>query len=74
MQVQCILCDKIDDINDNSFQAKRLMNRQIATYLCPTCYERIAENTKKRHETGNFKLFQPKKNHHDIFNNNKSST
>lgn len=62
MQVQCILCDKIDTIDDNSYEAKRMINKHISTYLCPTCYDRIAEKTKKRHETGKFKLYRPPNN------------
>lgn len=61
MQVQCVICDNIEELNDGSFEAKRLMNRRMHTYLCEECNKRIAENTKKRHETGNFKLYEDKK-------------
>ncbi|MDC3416521.1 YlaI family protein [Aquibacillus salsiterrae] len=57
MRVKCVLCDSIESINSNSLQAKRLRNRRIHMYLCPTCDERIEEKTKKRHATGNFKLY-----------------
>ncbi|MBO1003555.1 YlaI family protein [Pseudogracilibacillus auburnensis] len=58
MQVQCVLCDKIESINDNSYEAKRLINKRIQSYLCQTCYDRIETNTKKRHETGKFNLYR----------------
>lgn len=62
MRVKCTICDSIESINSNSLQAKRLRNRRIHMYLCPACDERIGENTKKRHATGNFKLYDGKKN------------
>lgn len=61
MQVQCVICDKIEELPDGSFQAKRLLNRRMHTHLCVECNERIALNTNKRHETGNFKLYKDKK-------------
>lgn len=61
MDVQCVICDTIRSFDDYSFEAKRLKNRWIRTYLCPTCDERIKKNTLKRIETGNFKLFREKK-------------
>ncbi|KAB2337366.1 DUF2197 domain-containing protein [Cytobacillus depressus] len=60
MKVKCVLCDKIEAIEDQSFQAKRLRNRPIHTYMCKECSSRITEKTQKRIETGNFKLYQSK--------------
>jgi uncharacterized protein YlaI len=60
LKVKCVICDKIEDIDENSFQAKRLRNRPIHTYMCKECEERIAENTKKRIDSGNFVLYQNK--------------
>ncbi len=57
MRVKCVLCDKIDILNDENSLAKRLRNRPIHTYMCPTCYDRIEKNTKERHETGKFRLY-----------------
>ena len=37
MRVKCVICDKIENIKDDSFQAKRLRNRPIYTYMCETC-------------------------------------
>jgi len=60
MQVQCTICDTIDEIDDDSYEAKRLRNRRIYMYLCQECYERIGKNTQKRHETGKFHLYREK--------------
>ncbi|UFU00895.1 YlaI family protein [Radiobacillus kanasensis] len=61
MRVKCVLCDSIEKIDSNSLQAKRLRNRRIHMYICQSCYDRVGENTKKRHETGNFNLYKEKK-------------
>ncbi|MBS4172377.1 YlaI family protein [Bacillus sp. FJAT-49736] len=45
MKVQCILCDKIETIDDDSLIAKRLKNRPIHTYMCDECHDRISEKT-----------------------------
>ena len=37
MRVKCVICDKIESIDDDSFQAKRLRNRPINTYMCESC-------------------------------------
>lgn len=60
MRVKCVLCDKIESIENESLQAKRLRNRPIHTYMCKACESRITERTKKRAETGNFKLYRSK--------------
>ncbi|MBT2678424.1 YlaI family protein [Bacillus sp. ISL-35] len=58
MRVKCVLCDKIENINSDTLQAKRLRNRPIHTYMCENCNERIAEKTNNRIATGNFKLYR----------------
>ncbi|WP_079508298.1 YlaI family protein [Mesobacillus jeotgali] len=58
MRVKCVLCDKIENINSDTLQAKRLRNRPIHTYMCDNCNERIAEKTNNRIATGNFKLYR----------------
>ncbi|GAB7387687.1 hypothetical protein BSNK01_15240 [Bacillaceae bacterium] len=45
MKVKCVLCDKIEEIDDESYTAKRLRNKILATYLCAACHKRIAEKT-----------------------------
>ncbi|MBM7572238.1 YlaI family protein [Aquibacillus albus] len=66
MRVKCTICDSIEKIDSDSLQAKRLRNRRIHMYLCPTCDERIGENTKKRIATGNFKLYKEEKKNDNL--------
>lgn len=65
MRVKCVICDKINTLEDDSILAKRLRNRPIHTYLCPECDQRIAEKTSARIETGKFQLYAPIKNEDD---------
>lgn len=58
MRVKCVICDAINDLNDDSLEAKRLRNRPIHTYMCQTCHDRIAKNTETRIATGNFRFFR----------------
>jgi uncharacterized protein YlaI len=58
MRVKCVLCDRIDAIDDESLLAKRLRNRPIHTYMCKECYDRIAEKTKARLATGKFRIYR----------------
>ena len=62
MRVKCVICDKIESINDESLIAKRLRNRPIHTYMCDECSKRIEERTNERFATGNFRLFEQKQN------------
>ncbi|MED1204221.1 YlaI family protein [Heyndrickxia acidicola] len=48
MKVQCILCDKIEVINQDSIIAKRLRNRPIHTYMCEECTNRVTEKAQER--------------------------
>ena len=61
MRVKCVLCDKIESIDDELLIAKRLRNRPIHTYMCNECNERIEQKTNERIATGNFKLYEPKR-------------
>lgn len=54
MRVQCVMCDEIGNLSDEDPLAKKLRNRPIQTYMCPSCRERISELTQLRLETGNF--------------------
>lgn len=63
MRVKCVLCDRIDVLDDESLLAKRLRNRPIHTYMCQECYERIAEKTKARLATGKFRLYRSRASH-----------
>lgn len=58
MRVKCVLCDKINQIDDESLIAKRLRNRPIHTYMCDDCSERISTKTEDRKATGKFKLYK----------------
>ncbi|UII57266.1 YlaI family protein [Cytobacillus spongiae] len=58
MRVKCFLCDKIESIDNETLQAKRLRNRPIHTYMCKPCEERITTKTNARKATGNFKLYR----------------
>lgn len=60
MKVQCIICDLIEEIDDDLPLAKKLRNRPIHTYMCEECYERIRERTEARLATGKFKLYRSK--------------
>lgn len=66
MKVQCVICDSVENIDGHSLQAKRLRNRRINMYMCPSCYKRIEVNTKKRHATGNFRLYKEVKTNDDL--------
>ncbi|WP_084315629.1 YlaI family protein [Thalassobacillus devorans] len=61
MRVQCVICDEINSIDSNCLQAKRLRNRRLTTYMCPSCHERIGEKTKKRLATGDFRIYKERK-------------
>jgi len=61
MNAKCAICDAVVVLDQGSFQAKRLRNRQEKMFLCPACSERIEQRTKARHATGQFKLYRNKK-------------
>ncbi|MBB6175937.1 MULTISPECIES: YlaI family protein [Anoxybacillus] len=61
MRVRCILCEKIDTLDDETLLAKRLRNRPIHTYMCETCHERIEKKTNERLATGKFRFFRTSK-------------
>ena len=58
MRVKCVICDKIESIEDETLMAKRLRNRPIHTYMCQECNNRIEERTNARKSTGNFRLYR----------------
>ncbi|WP_257350601.1 YlaI family protein [Pseudalkalibacillus decolorationis] len=58
MRVKCVLCDKLEKIEDGSPLAKRLRNRPIHTYMCADCNKRIADRTEERKASGNFSTFR----------------
>ncbi|HZG70217.1 MAG TPA: YlaI family protein [Chondromyces sp.] len=66
MRAKCILCDRIDTLDDDTLQAKKLRNRPIHTYMCPDCQARISERTAQRAATGKFRLYRSKKIEEDF--------
>lgn len=58
MKVQCVICDKIEEIDDELPLAKKLRNRPIHTYMCQACHDRIKERTEARITTGKFRLYR----------------
>lgn len=54
MRVKCVICDETGQLPDEAPLAKKLRNRPIHTYMCPSCENRIAEKTNARIATGNF--------------------
>ncbi|KAB2496176.1 YlaI family protein [Priestia filamentosa] len=61
MRVQCVICDVIETIDNELPLAKKIRNRPIHTYMCQTCHDRITKRTEERKATGNFKLYESKK-------------
>lgn len=66
MKVKCVICDKVESIEDDCLRAKRLRNRKLNMYLCESCYDRIGTKTKARQQTGNFHLYRKKKQKTDL--------
>lgn len=60
MRVKCVLCDGIHQLQDDTLEAKRLRNRPIHTYMCPSCHSRITERTNSRIASGKFRLYRDK--------------
>lgn len=58
MDVKCVLCDQIEELKDDSIEAKKLRNRRMHMYLCSPCNERITTRTKERHSTEKFRLYR----------------
>ncbi|WP_100404611.1 YlaI family protein [Bacillus solitudinis] len=67
MRVKCVICDKIDKIDDFLPLAKRLRNRPIHTYMCDSCHERITKRTDERKSTGSFQVSHQKQEDDDWF-------
>lgn len=65
MRVKCVICDKIERIDDESLVAKRLRNRPIHTYLCDSCSLRIEEKTNSRLATGKFRFYRARSDNED---------
>ncbi|HET7629543.1 MAG TPA: YlaI family protein [Bacillales bacterium] len=57
MKVQCVLCEKVATLHDESALAKKLRNRPIHTYMCKDCDERIASKTKEKFSKHPYKIY-----------------
>lgn len=66
LDVKCVLCDQVEELKDNSIEAKKLRNRRMHMYLCSPCNDRITKKTKERHSTGNFQLYRKKPTNNSI--------
>ncbi|HEX7066217.1 MAG TPA: YlaI family protein [Bacillales bacterium] len=57
MKVKCVLCDKVDTLENESPLAKKLRNRPIHTYMCRECDKRISEQTKERFADQEYQIY-----------------
>ncbi|QKS71562.1 YlaI family protein [Paenalkalicoccus suaedae] len=55
MRVKCVICDKIEKLDNELPLAKKLRNRPIHTYMCEPCKDRIEVKTQARQATGKFR-------------------
>lgn len=53
----CSLCEKVDELDDDSPLAKKLRNRPIHTYMCEECHQRISERTKERFNHSKYNVY-----------------
>lgn len=58
MRVKCVICDTIEELMDDTLEAKRLRNRPIHTHMCNNCHHRIEQRTKERLATGKFHFYR----------------
>lgn len=58
MRVKCVICDKIESIDDYCPEAKKLRNRPIHTYMCDDCQKRITNKTNQRTASGHFFVYR----------------
>jgi len=58
MDVQCILCDSVEHIDENSLYAKQLKSNYLKLHLCKQCNKRIKDKTISRIQTGKFRLYR----------------
>ncbi|HET7657396.1 MAG TPA: YlaI family protein [Bacillales bacterium] len=57
MKVKCVLCDKIENLDDDGFEAKNLRNRPIHTFMCDECNQRITKRTEERFANKEYKVY-----------------
>lgn len=50
MNIKCALCEKTVELKDDAYQAKRLRNKFLKTYMCADCDQRIRQKVSNRPE------------------------
>lgn len=60
MKVKCILCDSKLEIDDQSIEAKKIRNHPLYLYTCPTCSNRVTQQTLIRINSKNYNPHRPK--------------
>ena len=58
MRVKCVICDTVEQLDDDNPVAKKLRNRPIHTFMCDLCKGRITAKTETRIATGKFRFFR----------------
>lgn len=58
MKARCIVCEKIDILDNDSVEARRLKNHPIRTYMCTNCNDKITQKTNQRMKQGKYKLYK----------------
>lgn len=46
MKIKCMICDRVNEVEDQSLLAKKMRNKPLTSYICTECHDRVAENTK----------------------------
>ncbi|EAE2473965.1 YlaI family protein [Listeria innocua] len=59
MNAKCILCERVDELDNREFKTKLLRNKPIRMYLCPECEHRVAIKTISRVNSGHFNFHKP---------------
>ncbi|EAG7612272.1 TPA_asm: DUF2197 domain-containing protein [Listeria monocytogenes] len=59
MNAKCILCERVDELDNREFKTKQLRNKPIRMYLCPECEHRVAINTISRVNSVHFNFHKP---------------
>ena len=69
LEVQCIICETIVFIDENTLEAKRLRNNPIRTFMCDDCKSRLDTPKQRQPQVINE---NPQKQDSNSQNNNES--
>ncbi len=58
MRVKCVICDALNNLDEELPLTKKLRNRPIHTYMCSLCNERIGKKTEERIASGKFRFYR----------------